>query len=190
VGNGPYTAVQGTFNVPTIYSSSTNTDTAEWVGIDGSGNTSLIQAGIDEPYDASMNTYQIKAWWTLSTYNFIGQPISMSVSPGDSVTVVIGQISGTDWGITVTDDSTGQSFTTDQTYAGPLASDEWIVEAPTLNGAVETLGGYNPDVTFANLRMAGPEAALTDEIMVQNGVQVSTPSALTSSGFSVAYTGP
>jgi hypothetical protein len=33
-------------------------------------------------------------------------------------------------------------------------------------------------------------AALADEIMVQNGVQVSTPSALTPSGFNIAYTGP
>ncbi|MHB1526773.1 MAG: G1 family glutamic endopeptidase [Candidatus Dormibacteria bacterium] len=196
-GNGPYTAVQGTFNVPSIYASSTNTDTAEWVGIDGypHTNTSLIQAGIDEPYDASTNTYQIRAWWEiLPAYPtmVLIPAVDMSVATGDSIAVTIGQVSGTVWGITVTDNTTGQTFTTDQTYTGPLASAEWIVEAPTTEstGTVRTLGGYSPDVTFSNLRMAGPEAALTDEIMVQNGVQVSTPSALTSSGFNVAYTGP
>ena len=187
LANGPYTGVQATFDIPQIYANSTNTDTAEWVGIDGWGNTSLIQAGIDEPYDASTNTYQVVAWWTLSTYNFIGQPISMVVSPGDSVTVVIGQISGTNWGITVTDNTTGQSFTTDQAYAGPLASAEWIVEAPTLNGAVETLGAYTPDVTFTGLGITGPAAVLYDVSMVQGGVQVSTPSTLDSTGFNVAY---
>ncbi|MHB8313606.1 MAG: G1 family glutamic endopeptidase, partial [Candidatus Dormibacteria bacterium] len=191
-GNGPYTAVQGTFNVPTIYASSTNTETAEWVGIDGypPTNTSLIQAGIDEPYDASTNTYQIRAWWEiLPAYPtmVLIPAVDMSVATGNSITVTIGQISGTDWGITVTDDTTGQTFTTDQTYAGPLASAEWIVEAPGLNGAIETLGGYTPDVTFSSLGITGSQTALDDCIMVQNGVQVSTPSALDATGFNVAY---
>ncbi|MHB8322922.1 MAG: G1 family glutamic endopeptidase [Candidatus Dormibacteria bacterium] len=189
VGNGPYTAVQGTFTVPSIYASSTNTDTAEWVGIDGSGNASLIQAGIDEPYDASTNTYQIRAWWEILPAP--STPITtMAVSPGDSVTVTIGQVSASLWDITLADNTKGQSFTTDQTYTGPLASAEWIVEAPTDNGVQSILGGYSPDVTFSGLGMTGSETALDEWIMVQNGVQVSTPSALTASGFNVAYTGP
>ncbi|MHB8393447.1 MAG: G1 family glutamic endopeptidase [Candidatus Dormibacteria bacterium] len=176
LGNGPYTAVQGTFNVPSIYASSTNTDTAEWVGIDGATNTSLIQAGIDEPYDASTNTYTIYAWWEILPA--AETPISMTVSPGDSISVAIGQVSGTLWGITVSDNTTGATFTIDETYTGPLASVEWIVEAPTLNGAVETLGGYSPDVTCRNLSLTGPQNSLTEWIMVQNSVQVSTHSAL------------
>ena len=189
VGNGPYTAVAGTFNVPTIHASPTNTDTAEWVGIDGAyPGAPLIQAGIDEPYAAGTNTYQIRAWWEILPA--AATPITMTVSPGDSVTVTIRQVSGTLWAITLADDTTGQTFTTEQTYTGPLESAEWIVEAPTDNGVQSTLGGYSPDVTFSGLGMSGPEAALTMWIMVQNGVQVSTPTALTSSGFSVAYTGP
>ncbi len=189
--SGPYTSVTGTFNVPSIYASTTNTNTAEWVGIDGLyPDTSLIQAGIDEPYDASTNTYQIYAWWEILPADPTEVEIPCSYvcpSPGDSITVTINEISGTDWAINLTDNTNGESFTTDQSYSAPLSSAEWIVEAPMLNGAVETLGGYTPDVTFTGLGAAGPQNTLTDVVMVQNGVQVSTPSALDSTGFNVAY---
>jgi len=168
VGNGPYTSVQGTFDVPNILSSSTNTDTAEWVGIDG-----------------FTKTYVVQAWWEILPAS--ATPISMTVSPGDSITVTIGQISGTDWAITLTDNTTAQTFTTDQTYTGPLTSAEWILEAPTVSTVQSTLGPYSPDVTFTGLGISGPQSNLTEIIMVQNGVQVSTPSPLDSTGFNVAY---
>jgi hypothetical protein len=185
-GTGPYTAVTGTFNVPSIYGSSTNTYTSEWIGIDGFQNSSLIQAGIDEQYSFSSNTYQIQPWWEILPA--AETPIAMTVSPGDSVTVSLGQVSGTStWQIMLADNTTGQRFTTDQTYTGPLTSAEAIVEAPSVNHTQSTLGNYAPDVTFSALGVTGPQSSLTELIMVQNGVQVSTPSALDSVGFSVAY---
>ncbi len=186
-GNGPYTAVAGTFNVPSIYGSSTNTYTSEWIGIDGfpSQNSSLIQAGIAEQYSVSTKSYQIQAWWEILPA--AETPIAMTVSPGNSVTVSIGQVSGTTWQIMLADNTTGQTFTTRQTYTGHLASAEAIVEAPFVNGAQSTLGNYAPDVTFSRLHFTGPQNAVTELIMVQNGVQVSTPSALDAVGFNVAY---
>ena len=53
------------------------------------------------------------------------------------MTVAINQVNGTQWGITLTDNTNGQSFTTDQTYTGPASTAEWIVEALTVNGAGE-----------------------------------------------------
>ncbi len=190
-GNGPYTGVQGTFNIPQIYANSVNTDTAEWVGIDGwTGDSSLIQAGIDEPYDAATNTYAINAWWEILPAYPTMVDISPSIlapSPGDSITVTIGQVSGSTWGIEVVDNTNGQSFVTDQPYVAPLSSAEWIVEAPTLNGSVETLGAYSPNVTFTGLGLAGSQNIFYDVAMVQNGLQVATPSILDSTGFNVAY---
>ena len=188
VGTGPDTSVTGTFNVPNLAATPTETVTSEWVGIDGADNTSLIQAGVQEIYRPSTNLVYTSAWWEI-----LPAPetlIAMTVTPGDSVTVTIWQVSGTLWGITVTDATTRQSFTTQQGYSGPGTSAEWIVEAPTsLSGTQDTLGMYGPDVTFSNLRMNGPETTLTTWTMVQGGVTVSVPSALTTAGFSVAYTG-
>jgi hypothetical protein len=187
-GNGPYTAVQGTFSVPSLYSGQTGTYMGEWVGIDGSGSSTVIQAGIGEyPDPADSSQFYLYPWW--ETYPSPPTTITtVAVSPGDSVTVTIDQVSGTLWEIKLADNTNGQSFSTNQTYTGPLASAEWIVEAP--GNPTYPLAAYTPNVTFSGLGMAGPEVALTDEIMVQNGVQVSTPSALTPSGFNIAYTGP
>lgn len=49
VGDGPYTSVIGTFDVPSTHTSSTNTNTnsAKWVAIDGAyPGGPLLQAGI------------------------------------------------------------------------------------------------------------------------------------------------
>lgn len=182
VGDGPYTSVTGTFTVPNLAATPTETVTSEWVGIDGAnGPGPLIQAGAEEVYEPSTNLVYTRAWWEILPAPETLIP-SVPVSPGDTVTVTIWQVSGSLWGITVADDATGQSFTTDQTYSGPGTSAEWIVEAPTnsLTNTEDTLGAYNPPVTFSNLRMNGPETSLTALSMVQGGVTVSVPSALTS----------
>ena len=190
LGDGPFTAAQGTFNIPEIYAAPTNTDTAEWVGVDGWNDSSLIQAGIDEPYNATTNTYRILAWWEILPADPTEVLIStstLSPQPGDSITVTLGEVSSDTWGIEITDNTNGQSFVTDQLYSAPQSSAEWIVEAPTLDGSIETLGDYAPDVTFTDLGTTGPETVLYDVAMFQARVQVSTPSTLDSTGFTVAY---
>ncbi len=186
LGRGPYTFASGTFNVPSLYVGQTGTMMAEWVGIDGATNDDLIQAGIDEyPDPSNSSLFDITPWWEILPA--AETPIAMTVLPGDSVTVTIGQHSGSTWAIELTDNTTGQSFLTDQTYTGPGSSVEWIVEAPDLGGAITTLASYTPDVTFSSLRLTGAQNVLYEDIMDQGGALVSTPSSLTSSGFTVAY---
>ena len=185
MGSGPYNYVSGTFTVPGLYATPGATFLSEWAGIDGATNSDLIQAGVDEYYDPSTGYVYLSPWWEILPAPETN--ISMTVLPGDSITVTIQQISGSEWAIQLTDNSSGQSFLTDQTYTGPGASVEWIVEAPEVNGAMSTLADYSPAVTFTGLRLNGPETSLTDIIMVQSGVQVSTPSVFTPTGFTVAY---
>ncbi len=89
----------------------------------------------------------------------------------------------------MTNDTTGQTFSTTQSYSGPGESAEWIVEAPisSLSGNIEALGPYTPNVRFSNLSTTGAQTFVTDEVMVQNSVTVSQPSAFTPAGFNVAY---
>jgi Peptidase A4 family len=185
---GPFTAVTGTFTVPNLAASGTTTDTSEWVGIDGVGDQSLIQAGVNELYDASSSVLSVQAWWEILPAP--ATPIfTLAVSPGNVITVTISQLSAGLWAITVTDDSTGQTFTTDQSYSGPTQSAEWIVEAPTLisAGTTFTLGNYSPAVTFSNLGTTGTPTSLYGVVMVQNGAPISMPSAWVPAGFTVAY---
>lgn len=187
--SGPFAEVTGTFSVPSLDSGEPSTDAmAEWVGIDGDGNTSLIQAGIDElPNPNNASQFFIVPWWEIlpAAQTDI---TTVSVSAGDQVTVTIDQISGTEWSITLTDDTNGQSFTTVQTYTGPGASAEWIVEAPyNSNGNQFTLAPYTPVVNFSDLGSTPVGSTEQEIIMVQANNQVSTPSALSSNGFNVAY---
>jgi Peptidase A4 family/ell wall binding domain 2 (CWB2)/Putative Ig domain len=188
-GNVPFTFVSGTFSVPGLASETPVADEfSEWVGIDGLSLSSVIQAGISESFDPSNpNLFYIQPWWQVSPASTPVPITSVAVAVGDEITVTIGQVSGSEWGITLTDDTNGESFTTDQTYTGPGSSVEWIVEAPTVSGATTTLAPYSPAVTFSDLRLGGTETALTEFVMTQAGIQVSTPSALTGNGFNVAY---
>jgi peptidase A4-like protein/putative Ig domain-containing protein len=187
---GPFTAVAGTFNVPSLTAAPTRAATAEWVGIDGSSaaDPSLIQAGVQETYDPSFaGAVRWFAWWEILPD--AETPIPLPVAAGNVITVTINQLSAGLWRITVTNDTSGQTFTTTESYSGIGASAEWIVEAPisASTGKIETLGPYTPNVTFSNLSTTGTQTSLTDEVMVQNGVAVSTPSVFTPAGFSVAY---
>ncbi|MGH9291914.1 MAG: hypothetical protein ACRDZ6_03930 [Acidimicrobiales bacterium] len=116
-GSQPYTAVQGTFTVPSLTTSETcDSYLAEWVGIDGSGLTGgpgdsdLIQAGINETANdlstgtcGAPNTFYISVWWEIlpqyPTQVLVptwddGSPAAVNV--GDVVTVTIGPVSSGD----------------------------------------------------------------------------------------------
>jgi hypothetical protein len=192
VAEGTYTGVEGTFTAPSLFAGTPASEgVAEWIGIGGVDYNWLIQAGIIEyPNPNNLDYFYMEpVWEVLPTFPTVQAITTVAVHVGDEITVTIGQISGTDWGITLTDDTDGQSFTTDQTYEGPGPTAEWIVEAPTntTTGTVATLAPYTPDVDFSNPEIAGPETTLIRIVMVQDGTQVSTPSALDSNGFNVAY---
>jgi hypothetical protein len=187
--NGPFTSVTGTFSVPSLVPGTPQGDQmSEWTGIDGGdGDNSLIQAGFNEsPTPGNPNSFTIQPWWEIlpAPETFIG---SVQIQVGDQVTVAINQVNGTNWSITLTDSTNGESFTTDQTFTGKASTAEWIVEALTENGQVVTLAPYSPAVSFTNLKFAGSNGNLQEVIMVQSGNQVSTPSVLTANGFNVAY---
>jgi hypothetical protein len=187
--DGPFSEVTGTFSVPSLIAGTPRADQMSvWVGIDGgNGDNSLIQAGFNEsPSPGSPTGFVIQPWWEIlpASETYIN---SVDVAAGDTVTVAIDQLSGTQWGITLTDNTNGESFTTDQTYTGPASTAEWIVEALTVNGGVATLAPYSPNVSFSDLGFVGSVSTLQSVVMVQASAQVSTPSTLTVNGFNVAY---
>lgn len=185
-----FTGITSTFNVPSLFAGTpANEQMSEWVGIDGYGNSSLIQAGIAlYPDPTNLNYFEIEPWWEiLPEYPSIVGIRSVVVHPGDEITVTIGQLNGSTWGIELTDDTDGQNFVTDQTYSGPETTAEWIVEAPTVNGSIVSLAPFNPAVAFTNDRYTGTASTLTELFLDQENEQVATPSTLSTAGFSVAY---
>ncbi|HVC22677.1 MAG TPA: G1 family glutamic endopeptidase [Candidatus Dormibacteraeota bacterium] len=189
--SGSDTRITGTFTVPSLTTPIlAGTNLSEWVGVDGYGNSSLIQAGVDEYPDASAaGGFDVMPWWEIVPAPETPISLATAVRPGDSLTVVIGQLSGTLWQITLTDNTTGHSFSTVQTYSGPGGTAEWIVEAPTdsSTGQVYPLASYSP-TTFSAISDNGPNSLETGLAIVQNGADVSSPSALGSGGTSFTMT--
>jgi hypothetical protein len=204
---GPFTEVTGTFSVPRLTASaSCDQHISEWVGIGGfnSGDTSLIQGGIDESMtDPTTGTcrpgsFFVWPWWEVLPQSETqvtrwDDGTAAQVGPGDRVTVTVAQASGSAWGITITDRPSkgpAETFTTMRPYAGPASSAEWVVEAPTSpSGQLFNLAPFDPAVTFSGLGVAGNQAAVWEDQMGQGGLVVATPSSLVSNGFSVTYTG-
>jgi len=190
VTGGPFSSVTGTFNVPSLVAKR-GADTAEWVGIDGAvdSNRSLIQAGIEERYSLATKTTHYYAWWEVLPAPETMVPLD--VAAGNTVTVTISEQSavGGLWQIEIVDDTTGQTYSTVESYDGTATTAEWIVEAPTNTGtgAVLPLGHYTPNVTFSALDAAGNEETVNEVELVQNGIVVSAPSQLDANGFRVAY---
>lgn len=220
VTGGPFTSASATFTVPFITTAaSCSAHVSEWVGIDGfnppgqPADSQLIQAGIDES-DTNPTTDQCTpgTYWAWPWWEVLPAPEQLptdwqgaSVSAGDKVTVTIGQVSGGTWAMELTDRTGGGSFTADASFGGSGASAEWIVEASSdagdCNGVCPlaqytNADGGEPGVTFSKLGLAGTDSAWYQIAMLQDGVQVSTPSAYSTNtagtgvtGFSVSYTG-
>jgi len=94
--------------------------------------------------------------------------------------------------ITIKDATTGVSFTTQQTYAGPGTSAEWIEEAPSVGGRIAPLAHYSSPDTFDPGTANGGNPGLTvadGGVMIQRRAQVSTPSIpdADTDGFNMAY---
>jgi hypothetical protein len=178
---------------------------SQWVGLDGTTGKNLIQAGVTE---ADVNgTITVYPWWEILPK--ANTPINMTVSGGDKITVSIFKAAGNVWAITLDNDTTGLSFRTEEAYGGKGGTADFIVEAPTDGNtkppSVYPLASYaaaapgssasqptagqavaNP-VLFTNLQTVGHTVSSAALVLVQDGVQLSTPSMETPTGFAVAY---
>jgi Peptidase A4 family len=186
ITGGPFTRVTGNWVVPAVAKTRHATYSSSWAGIDGFNNSDLIQAGTEQDYYSGSAHYF--AWWEILPA--AETRISLSVNAGDHVSVSIARGSSGTWTITLTDARSG-SFMTTKSYAGPGTSAEWIQEAPTVGGRLATLAKYG-SATFDPGTANGRSPGLVSNdggVMIQKGVQVSTPSVPDSDvdGFRLKY---
>jgi len=183
----------------------------------GASSGDLLQTGVED--DCVNGTQVDQGWWELvpSVPN-VEQPFSsFPVSPGDTISAQVFQESSGQWATVLQDATTGlqgvmitgdawfvseiatnvvvgadQGSAVALTYAGGYSA-EWIEEVPT-NGTDATLmpfANYGV-VTFVNVQtsLAGWTLPLNDQWeIVQNGIVLSAPSALTGGAFTVTYEG-
>jgi hypothetical protein len=138
---GHYTAVTGTWTVPDFSPDGSFGIDAAWVGIGGVRSRDLIQAGTNQTVSGSGRT-QYEAWIEMLPRS--SRSISLSVHPGDSVTVSISEQTSNNWLIEFKNNTTGQDYQETVAYTSSHSSAEWVEEAPSAGGR----GGVLPLSNF------------------------------------------
>jgi hypothetical protein len=142
---GTYTNVTGTWTVPTVPASNSAEADATWVGIGGVSGTDLIQAGTQTITENGQIEYQ--AWY--ETLPNASTPVSLTVSPGDSITTTLTNQGGNNWLVTIKDNTTNQQYVQTVTYASSESSAEWIEEMPSDGQSFIPLDNFG-SVAFSN----------------------------------------
>ena len=134
---GTFTSVTGSWTVPSVSATTAGAD-ATWVGIGGIDSNDLIQAGTEATVSGGAVTYN--AWIEMLPAS--SKPISLSVNPGDSVTVTITEKSAGLWAIAMQNNTTGGAYNTTVRYASSHTSAEWVQEAPSVNRGTVPLDDF------------------------------------------------
>lgn len=182
-----FRSISGYWNVPRVKASKQNKYSSSWIGIDGFGNSSLIQTGTQQDYVNGKAVYY--PWWEI-----LPEPetrIPYPVSPNDLMYAKISNVGKGKWKIILMNKSKGWTFKAIKKYTGPATSAEWIMEATSINGQTAPLAVYRR-MFFMNCRVNQKIPLLKPRdrgIMIQNGCVVSTPSFPNNKkdGFSVMY---
>jgi hypothetical protein len=184
------TYASGLWHVPAVQAVN-NTFSAMWVGIDGLHNSQLIQTGTEQ--DVHNGQVVDAAWWEILP---APEKVVFMVHPGDQMSAFVKRLSGFQWRISISDITSGQSFSLTHSYFGPGKSAEWILERPLTNGSLSTLAHYSPtgfrDASIATNSGAPGNPGLRFPAMAiamrQNGRLVSFPSRPTGgNSFNLAY---
>ena len=158
--NGRYTSVSANWKQPTASCTSATTYSSFWVGLDGDGSNTVEQTGTSA--DCSGGVPRYYAWYEM--YPKFPVNLSLTIRAGDSISGSVTTDGGGRFTLTITNNSTGQSFTTTQRMPrAKLASAEAIAEAPSGSGGVlpltnfgtasfsattvngQPIGNFNPD---------------------------------------------
>ena len=156
--NQTFTSVLGSWRVPTVTSptsSTTNTYSAFWVGLDGYSDGTVEQLGTSGIGLAGGGAYYY-AWYEM--YPQFSIPIGMPVAAGDWMNASVTYEGGAKFRLTMQDTTNGALFSIDQTSTfdqGQFAtsdlrtSAEWIAESPGLgaSGTISSLANFGT-VTF------------------------------------------
>ncbi len=123
---------------------------ASWIGIDGDGSGDVFQAGVgaDVYRSGASLSRNIYPWWEWFPDNEV-QITNLPIAAGDMVTMLLcstegaGSTTGT---VYFTNRTTGASTSVGLTAPAGVSlagnSAEWIVEAPTVNGAQSAMADY------------------------------------------------
>lgn len=126
---GTFTSVEDTWKIPTVTTTLRGSQfSADWVGIGGFSDSTLVQAGTSA--DNIDGTAQYQAWTELLPA--AEDPLPMTVHAGDSITTVVQRVASGKWLLQVSDTTTGVTESRTVSYSSYRSSAEAIHEATTV----------------------------------------------------------
>jgi hypothetical protein len=195
--SGSYTAVSGTWIAPQPTPTSTTVESGDgtWVGIGGISTSDLIQIGTENTI-APSGIISTSAFYELLPAGAVGI-VSLVITPGDTISASITQTTTTQWTISLTDVTTGQTFSQSVSYASSLSSAEWIQEDPSYNdGSLVLLDNFgivqfsNAVTTVNGTTMSAAASSASPITLIGQGGASGhggTPSSVVGSSFTVSY---
>ena len=149
-----YTSVTGTWTVPAVAASGTDSADATWVGIGGVSSRDLVQTGTQAIVQDGSVTYS--AW--IETLPGFSKTLSLPVHVGDSITATLTEESPGEWLVTIDNNTTNKHYSDTVAYNSSYSSAEWVEEMVT-----------NSDGTFRPLDSFGT-VTITNAAATVNGV--------------------
>ncbi|HUC87967.1 MAG TPA: G1 family glutamic endopeptidase [Candidatus Binatia bacterium] len=208
--NGSFNSVTSSWVQPTVNCSvlpKENSYSAYWIGLDGYSDQTVEQIGTEANCSTNGQT-SYYAWYEMYPQNPYEIETNLAVAAGNQLSAVVQynpasyvtirgrsrQVSNASYTLTLTNSSTGKSFSTTQVsrYSFDRSSAEVITEAPYSNGILP-LSDYGTasytDSTANNLPLGSFTTGMQDIIMQNPAGMVSTPSVFdsTNKNFSVVW---
>ena len=196
-----FNSVAGSWVVPVVTCGvGSNLQSAQWVGIDGEGSSTVEQVGTRTGCSNGVATYD--AWYEMYGDAAIngGYAVSIStgtypLSPGDNVSASVSYTLGS-WILSISDTTAGWFFSIpiNEPASAPLqASAEWIVESPEVCASTCSLSPppQTTSVTFTNATASfngtgggiGDTLTIAIELSTGSGTYI-TPGPLNATGSS------
>src|ERR1017187_6694810 len=140
-----FTKAKGSWIVPKAKCSSGAQYASFWVGIDGYSSGTVEQTGTDSDCSGGIPVYY--AWYEF--YPAYPVNLAMTINPGDHMSAKV-VYSSSKFTITITNETTGKSFSKSSTVSGAQRSSaEWIAEAPSSGSGALPLADFT-EVLFGD----------------------------------------
>jgi hypothetical protein len=209
VTGSDFSLVQGSWIVTAVDCTKTpNSDSSEWVGIDGWSSNTVEQIGTDADCNGKTPFYYV--WYEFFPLNTV--VISdVSIAPGNKFSAMVNYVGDSEYVVSITNDTTGESFSKKVQFKGADGSGapkrnsaEWIEEMDgneLSDFGIDPFGEFYTGVSggtdsATDSTNSGPindfGSAVQESISTKNGTSGSkdtaVPSALASDGASFKVT--
>jgi len=133
---GPFTGTEATFVVPKVAEPKKGVEySADWVGIGGFSEGTLVQDGIEVDNVNGKPLY--RAWTEIIPAPEV--PLVLTIHPGDMMQALVRETAVNTWSMTVEDLTLGTQANRTVSYHSSGASAEAILERPQVGGALANL---------------------------------------------------